>query len=224
MRRLPHGQGRQALCRRVPLQPAFGTLYSSNITPDKETGIGAWSDADFLTAVREGVAPDGTHLYPAFPYTSYTMMTDEDVLAIKAYLFSLPPVKQATAPNTFSFPFNQRWTMAIWSAFFNPNERYRPNTAQSAAWNRGAYIAEAMGHCGDCHTPRSVTQAMDHRKKFMGAVAAGWKAYNLTPDKETGVGAWSDETWRSSSTPAMSTATAPPRAPWAKRSTTASAT
>ncbi len=172
----------------------FGTLYSSNITPDQETGIGAWSDADFLKAVREGVAPDGTHLYPAFPYTSYTMMTDEDVLAIKAYLFSLPPVKQATAPNTFSFPFNQRWTMAIWSAFFNPNERYQPNTAQSAAWNRGAYIAEAMGHCGDCHTPRSVTQAMDHRRKFMGAVAAGWKAYNLTPDKETGVGAWSDET------------------------------
>jgi len=172
----------------------FGTLYSSNITPDKETGIGAWSDADFLKAVREGVTPDGTHLYPAFPYTSYTMMTDEDVLAVKAYLFSLAPVQQATKPNTFSFPFNQRWTMAFWSAFFNPNERYRPNTGQSAEWNRGAYVAEAMGHCGDCHTPRSVTQAMDHRRKFMGAVAAGWKAYNLTPDQETGVGAWSDET------------------------------
>jgi mono/diheme cytochrome c family protein len=172
----------------------FGTLYSTNITPDKETGIGAWSDADFLKAVHEGVAPDGTHLYPAFPYSAYTMMTDADVLAIKAYLFSLPPVRQETPPNTFSFPFNQRWTMAIWSAFFNPDERYQPNTAQSAEWNRGAYIAEAMGHCGDCHTPRSVTQAMDHRKKFMGAVAAGWKAYNITPDSATGVGAWSDET------------------------------
>jgi mono/diheme cytochrome c family protein len=113
---------------------------------------------------------------------------------VKAYLFSLPPVKQETKPNTFGFPFNQRWTMAFWSAFFNPNERYRPNTGQSAEWNRGAYVAEAMGHCGDCHTPRSVTQAMDHRKKFMGAVAAGWKAYNLTPDPATGVGAWSDET------------------------------
>jgi mono/diheme cytochrome c family protein len=172
----------------------FGTLYSSNITPDKETGIGAWSDADFIKAVREGVAPDGTHLYPAFPYTAYTMMTDEDVLAIKAYLFAQAPVQQETKPNTFSFPFNQRWAMGIWSAFFNPNERYRPNTAQSAAWNRGAYVAEAMGHCGDCHTPRSITQAMDHRKKFMGAVAAGWQAYNITPDQETGVGTWSDET------------------------------
>jgi len=172
----------------------FGTLYSSNITPDKETGIGAWSDADFLKAVREGVTPDGTHLYPAFPYTSYTMMTDEDVLAVKAYLFSLAPVQQANRPNTFSFPYNQRWLMAFWSAFFNPNERYRPNTAQSAQWNRGAYIAEAMAHCGDCHTPRSLTQAMDHRKKFSGAIAAGWKAYNITPDKETGIGAWSDDT------------------------------
>ncbi|MDQ7249044.1 c-type cytochrome [Dongia sedimenti] len=172
----------------------FGTLYSSNITPDKETGIGAWSDADFLKAVHQGVAPDGTRLYPAFPYAAYTLMTDEDVLAIKAYLFSLPPVRAATPPNTLSFPFNQRWLMAFWSAFFNPNERYRPNTAQSAEWNRGAYIAEAMGHCGDCHTPRNPMQAMDHRRKFMGAVAAGWKAYNLTPDKETGVGAWSDET------------------------------
>jgi len=172
----------------------FGTLYSSNITPDKETGIGAWSDADFLKAVHEGIAADGTRLYPAFPYPSYTMMTDEDVLAIKAYLFSLPPVRAEAPPNTLSFPFNQRWLMAFWSAFFNPNERYQPNTAQSPEWNRGAYLAEAMGHCGDCHTPRNAMQALDNRSKFMGAVAAGWKAYNLTPDQETGVGAWSDET------------------------------
>jgi mono/diheme cytochrome c family protein len=172
----------------------FGTLYSSNITPDKETGIGAWSDADFLRAVHEGIARDGTRLYPAFPYAAYTMMTDEDVLAIKAYLFSLPPIHAETPANTLSFPFNQRWLMAFWSAFFNPNERYRPNPAQSPEWNRGAYVAEAMGHCGDCHTPRNLMQALDNRSKFMGAVAAGWQAYNLTPDKETGVGAWSDET------------------------------
>lgn len=172
----------------------FGTLYSSNITPDKETGIGGWSDADFLKAVHEGIAPGGTRLYPAFPYPSYTMMTDADVLAIKAFLFSLPPVHAETPPNSLSFPFNQRWLMAFWSAFFNPNERYRPNTAQSPEWNRGAYVAEAMGHCGDCHTPRNPMQALDNRSKFMGAVAAGWKAYNITPDQETGVGAWSDET------------------------------
>jgi mono/diheme cytochrome c family protein len=144
--------------------------------------------------VHEGIAADGTRLYPAFPYNSYTLMTDDDALAIKAYLFSLPPVRQETPPNTFGFPFNQRWLMAFWSAFFNPNERYQPNPARSPEWNRGAYLAEALGHCGDCHTPRNLMQAMDHRKKFMGAVAAGWQAYNLTPDKETGVGAWSDAT------------------------------
>jgi mono/diheme cytochrome c family protein len=177
-----------------PFKLPFGTLYSSNITPDKETGIGAWSDADFLKAVHQGIAPDGTRLYPAFPYAAYTMMTDADVLAIKAYLFSLPAVHQETPPNTFGFPFNQRWTMAFWSAFFNPNERYRPNTARSPEWNRGAYVAEAMGHCGDCHTPRNLAQAIDNRAKFKGAVAAGWQAYNITPDQETGVGAWSDET------------------------------
>ena len=172
----------------------FGTLYSSNITPDKATGIGGWSDADFLRAVHEGIAADGTRLYPAFPYASYTMMTDEDALAIKAYLFSLPPVQAETPASTLRFPFNQRWLMVFWSAFFNPNERYAPNTAQSPKWNRGAYLAEAMGHCGDCHTPRNLMQALDNRKKFMGSIAAGWKAYNLTPDQETGVGSWSDET------------------------------
>ncbi|HVM82325.1 MAG TPA: cytochrome c [Candidatus Binatia bacterium] len=172
----------------------FGTLYSSNITPDKETGIGNWSDADFLRAVHKGIAADGTRLYPAFPYAAYTYMTDEDALAIKAYLFSLPPVHAETPPNTFTFPFNQRWLMAFWSMFFNPDERFHPNTGRSPDWNRGAYLAEALGHCGDCHTPRNPMQALDNRQKFKGAVAAGWRAYNITPDKETGVGAWSDET------------------------------
>jgi mono/diheme cytochrome c family protein len=178
----------------LPFKLPFGTLYAPNITPDKETGIGNWSDADFLNAVHKGIAPDGTRLYPAFPYAAYTYMTDADALAIKAYLFSLPPVHRETRPNTFAFPYNQRWLMAFWSMFFNPGERYRPNTAQSLQWNRGAYLAEAMGHCGDCHTPRNLMQALDNRQKFKGAVAAGWKAYNITPDKGTGVGAWSDQT------------------------------
>jgi mono/diheme cytochrome c family protein len=172
----------------------FGTLYSPNITPDKDTGIGGWSDTDFVQAVHNGIAPDGTRLYPAFPYDAYTMMTDSDALAIKAYLFSLPAVYAQTPPNTLTFPFNQRWLMAIWSLFFNPDDRYEPNTAQSPEWNRGAYLVEAMAHCGECHTPRNLMFALDNRAKFKGAVASGWQAYNITQDKDSGIGTWSDET------------------------------
>ncbi len=172
----------------------FGTLYSPNITPDRQTGIGKWSDADFLKAIHKGIAPDGTRLYPAFPYAAYTMITDADALAIKAFLFSLAPVHAPAPANSLVFPFNQRWLMAFWSAFFNPDRRFEPNTAQSAEWNRGAYIAEALEHCGECHTPRNLGQALDNRRKFAGAVTAGWKAYDITPDKDSGIGGWSDET------------------------------
>jgi len=171
----------------------FGTLYSPNITPDKETGIGSWSDADFLNAIHKGVAPDGIRLYPAFPYPAYTMISDADALAIKAFLFSLP-ARHATAPaNTLAFPFNQRWLMAFWAAFFNSDKRFMPDPTRSPEWNRGAYLAEAMAHCGDCHTPRNPMQALDNRRKFSGAIAAGWKAYNITQDKVSGIGGWSDE-------------------------------
>jgi len=170
----------------------FGALYSPNITPDVETGIGAWSDADFLAAVHQGIARDGTRLYPAFPYAAYTYLTDVDALAIKAYLFSLAPVRYTPPANTLAFPFNQRWLMAIWSFLFNPDQRFQPHPDRSAQWNRGAYLAEALGHCGDCHTPRNLLQALDNREKFAGAVAAGWRAYNITSDRPTGIAAWSD--------------------------------
>ena len=172
----------------------FGTLYAPNITPDRETGIGSWSDADFLNAVHKGVTPDGTRLYPAFPYASYTLMTDQDALAIKAFLFTMPAAHAPTPPNTFAFPYNQRWLMTFWSAFFNPDKRFAPNPGRSPQWNRGAYLAEAMAHCGECHTPRNLAQALNNRRKFAGAVAAGWKAYDITPDKSSGIGGWSDET------------------------------
>lgn len=174
----------------------FGTLYSTNITADKETGIGNYSDQDFLNAVQRGVRPDGTRLYPAMPYPSYSRMTDADALAIKAYLFSLPAVHAQNLPNTFSFPYNQRWLMGFWSTFFNENTRFQPNTAQSAEWNRGAYLAEALAHCGECHTPRNFAQALDNGNKFAGALAAGWYAFNITSDKGSGVGAWSDDELR----------------------------
>jgi mono/diheme cytochrome c family protein len=170
----------------------FGTIYSTNITPDKQTGIGEYTDAQFLAAMHEGIRADGARLYPAMPYTSYTYMTDADALAIRAYLFTLAPVHAPATPDQLSWPFNQRRLLAIWDVMFNPDARFRPNTGQSAQWNRGAYLAEAMGHCGECHTPRNLADGLDNRRKFAGALTAGWRAYNMTSDKNSGIGDWSD--------------------------------
>jgi mono/diheme cytochrome c family protein len=176
-----------------PFQTDFGTIYAPNITPDVETGIGSWTDADFIRAMHEGVSKDGTRLYPAFPYASYTYLTEEDVLAIKEYIFSLPAVK-STAPETdLRWPYNQRWLMAIWGKLYNPGKRFEPVASQSPEWNRGAYLAEALGHCGDCHTPRTALQGLDNKRKFAGGIAEGWRAYNLTSDKDSGIGTWSAE-------------------------------
>jgi len=170
----------------------FGTLYSTNITPDVETGIGGYSDANFLDAVHKGIGRGNTRLYPAMPYASYTYMADADALAIKAYLFSLAPVHAPAPRNTLAFPFDQRSLMGIWALLFNPDKRFEPNLARSAQWNRGAYLTEAMEHCGECHTPRNLFFALNNRQKFAGAVQAGWRAYNITPDRSSGVGGWSD--------------------------------
>jgi mono/diheme cytochrome c family protein len=170
----------------------FGTLYSTNITPDRQTGIGSYSDAQFLAALHHGVRADGARLYPAMPYTSYSYMTDADALAIKAYLFSLAPVHVPSRANSLSFPFNQRWLLGIWAALYNPDRRFQPNAARSPEWNRGAYLSEALAHCGECHTPRNLAFALNNRKKFAGAVTAGWRAYNITPDPITGLGDWHD--------------------------------
>ena len=170
----------------------FGTLYATNITPDVETGIGSYTDANFLDAVHKGIGRRNTKLYPAMPYASYTYMSNADALAIKAYLFTLKPVHAPAPSNTLVFPFNQRSLMSIWSVLFNPDRRYEPNVERSAEWNRGAYLAEAMEHCGECHTPRNLFFALNNRQKFSGAVQAGWRAYNITPDRSSGVGAWSD--------------------------------
>ncbi|MGH6870807.1 MAG: c-type cytochrome [Rhizomicrobium sp.] len=170
----------------------FGTIYSPNITADKDTGIGGWSDADFLNALHEGVDDEGERLYPAMPYASFTQMTDADALAIKAYLFSLAPVHAEGMDNKLAFPFNQRWLIGLWNLFFNPDMRFEPRTDRSAQWNRGAYIAEALAHCGECHTPRNLAFALDNRDKFGGARISGWRAYNISGDGPTGVGRWSD--------------------------------
>lgn len=176
-----------------PFPTDFGTIYASNITPDVETGIGSWSDAEFLRAMHEGIAKDGTRLYPAFPYAAYTYLTDADVLAIKAFLATVPAVNYTPPPAELRWPYNQRWLMSFWSTFYNPNKRFEPVAEQSAEWNRGAYLSEALGHCGECHTPRNLLQALDNRKKFAGGVADGWRAYNLSSDEKSGIGAWSQD-------------------------------
>jgi mono/diheme cytochrome c family protein len=186
-------QGGKEFAGGLAIRLPFGTLYSTNITPDKETGIGNYNDQDFLNALHRGTRNDGARLYPAMPYTSYTYMTDADALAVKAYLFSLPSVRAVVPANTLMFPFNQRWAMNFWSVVFTRDARFEPDISQSPEWNRGAYLAEALAHCGECHTPRSLALALDIRRKFAGAVTAGWRAFNISSDKTAGIGAWRDE-------------------------------
>nr|WP_206192129.1 cytochrome c [Serratia marcescens] len=171
----------------------LGAIYATNITPDKLHGIGAYSFEEFDRAMRQGIAKDGHRLYPAMPYTSYTGLSRDDVLAIKDYLFSLPPVKQANPQNDLSFPFNQRWGMKFWNlAFFN-EQRFTPDLNKDEQWNRGAYLATALGHCGECHTPRNLGFGLNQSKHLSGEVVQGWFAANITPDKQTGIGGWSDQ-------------------------------
>ena len=170
----------------------FGKLWSSNITADKETGIGSWSDDDFVRALHEGIRRDGQRLYPAFPYTSYTALSRADALAIKAYLFSLPPVRQETPRPALGFPFNQRWAMGFWNAVFFKSERFAADPKRSAQWNQGAYLATALGHCNECHTPRNLGFALDHGQELAGTMLEGWRAVNITSDSKYGIGAWSD--------------------------------
>jgi mono/diheme cytochrome c family protein len=170
----------------------FGTLYSPNITPDANTGIGRWSDDDFVHAMHEGIGKEGQRLYPAFPYPSYTLLSRDDVLAIKAYLFSLKPVANTPPQNHLTFPFNMRWLMVFWDWLYNPNRRLEADVSRPPEWNRGAYLVEALGHCGECHTPRNLLYGLEPHKKFAGTVTAGWRAYNITPDRKTGIGGWSD--------------------------------
>jgi mono/diheme cytochrome c family protein len=170
----------------------FGTIYSTNVTADRETGIGTWSDDDFVRALHRGIAKDGTHLYPAFPYTSYAGLSRDDAVAIKVYLFSLPPVHAPARQADLAFPFNQRWTMLFWNLAFLDEHRFRPDPARSAEANRGAYLATALGHCGECHTPRNFAFALRPSKEFSGTVLQGWDAYNISSDRQSGIGGWSD--------------------------------
>lgn len=175
----------------LPFKLPFGTITSTNITPDRETGIGRWNDDQFVRAVREGVGSQG-NLYPAMPYTSYAGLSREDVVAIKEYLFSLDPVHQSMRPTELAFPFNQRWGLKLWNLAFFREQRFIPEAAKDEAWNRGGYLATALGHCAECHTPRNISFALKPKENFSGTEVQGWKAYNGTSDRAYGIGDWTD--------------------------------
>ncbi|MFC0401338.1 c-type cytochrome [Paraburkholderia rhizosphaerae] len=176
----------------VAMNTRFGTIYTPNITPDADTGIGQWSNADFLRAMHEGVGKTGERLYPAFPYPSYTKVMDRDVLAIRAYLNTVAPIHSTPPANALRFPFNQRWLMFFWNLFNFDEGRFVPDPKQSAEWNRGAYLVDGLAHCGECHTPRNFMDGLQSRERLSGATRAGWHAFNITPDKLSGIGDWSD--------------------------------
>ncbi|WP_298724541.1 cytochrome c [uncultured Ferrovibrio sp.] len=177
------------------LPTPYGTFYSPNITPDRETGIGSWTEAQFITAMRHGLAPDGMPYYPAFPYTSFTKITDADLRALWAYLMAQPPVKQANKPHDLGFPYNLRMAMWGWRLLFFEPGVYQADAAQSAAWNRGAYLVTALGHCGECHTPRNFLGAMKADMRFAGSAdnAEGERVPNITPHAKAGIGGWSEK-------------------------------
>lgn len=185
----------------LPLATPFGTLYSTNITPDAATGIGAYSYDDFAKALREGIAKDGHRLYPAMPYPSYSKINDEDMQALYAYfLQGVKPLPQANRPAALQFPFSIRSLMSVWDKWYAPKDQYRQDPQQSVEWNRGAYLVQGLMHCGACHTPHGMLgqeTAFDEKNNSVflsGDTLAGWYAQNLRGHSAdgagTGAGAW----------------------------------
>lgn len=179
----------------------FGTLYSTNITMDEKTGIGGWSFEDFYQSMKHGVRPDGTHLYPAFPYTSFAKLTDEDIASLYLYMRTVTPVSASNRPNAMDFPFNMRALLQAWKKLFHTPQTFQPNPTQSVVWNRGAYLVEGPAHCGACHTPRNILGAERKDWALTGGVYYDevktgafrkWSAVNLTP-ASSGLKTWSHQ-------------------------------
>jgi len=176
----------------------LGAIHATNITPDKTTGIGSYSLADFDRAVRHGVAPGGRRLYPAMPYPSYVKLSDDDVKALYAFFMQgVQPANQANIPSDIPWPLNMRWPIALWNGVFAPTATYAAKPNQDALWNRGAYIVQGPGHCGSCHTPRGLAfneKALDESGTpfLAGALLDGWYAPSLRQDPNTGLGRWDE--------------------------------
>lgn len=175
------------------LETPFGVFRVPNITPDPATGIGTWRLADFHRAMRDGVGPDGRYLYPAFPYPSFTRMSDSDIADLYAYLMSLPAMATADKPHALKFPFAWRDLMVVWRTLYFTSGPMPPDPARDDFWNRGNYLVHAVTHCEECHTPRNALGALRANLAFSGNIGgpAGENAPNITPDKATGIGDWS---------------------------------
>ncbi len=176
-----------------PIETPFGTIYSPNITPDRETGIGAWSDADLYRAMHSGIAPDGSHLYPAFPYPYFSRLTREDVSAIHAYLDSLPPVRSQRPGLRLTWPLGHRFLMAGWNWLFFDKGGRPLGDNKDAVWKRGAYLAEGLEHCGACHTPKNMAGGDENDHALEGGVIQGWFAPDITGNHQHGIGSWSQD-------------------------------
>jgi len=163
----------------LPVPTPFGTIYSSNITPDAKTGIGRWSEAAFQRAMRFGVDREGRHLYPTFPYDHFTNVSDDDNRALYAYLMTREPVDAIARENELSFPLDQRMVVAGWKLLFLRRATYEPDPGKSAEWNRGAYLVEGLAHCGACHTPRNALGAERTTATFAGGDVDNWKAFAI---------------------------------------------
>jgi mono/diheme cytochrome c family protein len=163
-----------------PIPTPFGTIYSANITPDAATGIGRWSEAAFRRAMKTGVSRNGDYLYPAFPYDHYAKLSDDDIAALYAFLMSRSAVQSRPPANALPFPLNLRWTVAVWDLLYLDRTPFHSDPKQSEAWNRGAYLVQGLGHCGDCHTPRDRLGGERTTAAFAGGSAEGWSAPALT--------------------------------------------
>jgi mono/diheme cytochrome c family protein len=186
-------QGGRPFAGGRPIDTPFGRVLASNITPDRDTGIGAWSDDDFANALQRGFSRDGHMLYPAMPYAYYTRVTREDVLAIRAYLATVAPIRNAVVADQLPFPFNIRLGMRFWNLLYFGEGRYQPDIAQNREWNRGAYLVQGLDHCGACHTPKSLLGGDKTSISYQGNTIQGWYAPNLTGDHRRGLGSWSVE-------------------------------
>ena len=178
----------------LPMSSPVGTIISSNITPSKEFGIGTYTEAQFADAVRKGVRADGANLYPAMPYVSYSLMTDEDIHALYAYFMQgVDPVEEKAPETKLPFPMNIRASLMGWNLLFRPSDIHVDDPAQSAEWNRGRYLAEGAAHCSTCHTPRGVLMQEQKSLNLTGGQVGAWYAPDITNDKVHGIGSWSQE-------------------------------
>jgi mono/diheme cytochrome c family protein len=174
-----------------PLKSQYGTIYGSNITPDPETGIGTWTEADFERALRQGVRKDGAYLYPAMPYDSYTKMSAVDSRSLWLYMRSIAPVANTVPKNTLPFPLTVRSGLAVWQSLYFKPGRFQPNAQKDAAWNRGAYLVQALGHCDACHTQRNLAQGLETQHQLAGAQIEGWYAPDISNDPLSKISNWS---------------------------------